>query len=88
MDTPLQTLRARVAPLERLIHAFANSLGEPQLRSTDPDMGFRFLTPDVRHFCLLKGIRVVSALNASLELARYPRDCCLDEDRVGVHVSY
>ena len=33
--------------------------------------GFRYDAPDVRHFCLLKAVRVVSALNASFELAKW-----------------
>ena len=32
--------------------------------------GYRFKEPDVRHFCLLKAARAVSALNAGLHLAR------------------
>jgi hypothetical protein len=32
--------------------------------------GFRYATPGAEHFCLLKAVRVVSALNAALELAR------------------
>ena len=32
--------------------------------------GFRYGKPDLRHFCLLKSIRAVSALNASIELVR------------------
>jgi hypothetical protein len=34
------------------------------------DHGYRFDEPTTHHFCLLKAVRVVSALNASVELAR------------------
>src|ERR1019366_6870056 len=36
----------------------------------DSDRGFRYKSPNVQHFCLLKSVRVVSALNAGFELAR------------------
>ena len=70
METVLGELRSRGEPLERLIQLFADSLEQPKLYRFDSDRGFRFETPDIRHFCLLKAIRVVSALNASLELVR------------------
>lgn len=34
------------------------------------DQYFRFNNPELVHFCLLRGVRMVSALNASIELAR------------------
>ncbi|MGA3310525.1 MAG: hypothetical protein ABSD08_18225 [Xanthobacteraceae bacterium] len=64
----LQALESRVAPLERVIELFAASLEEPKLRHHE--IGFRYDAPDIRHFCLIKAVRVVSALNASFELAR------------------
>jgi hypothetical protein len=70
METVLGELRSRIEPLERLIQLFADSLEQPKLYRFDSDRGFRFETPDIRHFCLLKAIRVVSALNPSLELVR------------------
>jgi hypothetical protein len=36
----------------------------------DGGSGFRYDNPDVRHFCLAKASRVVSGLNACVELAR------------------
>jgi hypothetical protein len=70
IETVLGELRTRIEPLERLVQLFANSLEQPKLYHFDSDRGFRFEVPDIRHFCLLKAIRVVSALNASLELVR------------------
>jgi hypothetical protein len=69
-DERLQVLRSRVEPFERIVQLFAASLGEPALYRYDTDRGFRYESPNVLHFCLLKSVRVVSALNAGLELAR------------------
>jgi hypothetical protein len=63
-------LQARVTPLERIVELFAESLPKPQLYHHGLDRGFRFENPGVRHFCLLKAVRIVSALNAELLLAR------------------
>jgi hypothetical protein len=70
IDRPLCALQLRIDPLERFVHVFAESLGEPQLLHINGDRGFRYEKPDVRHFCLLKAARIVSALNACIELAR------------------
>jgi hypothetical protein len=70
VEISLRALRSRVTLLERVIKLFADSLVQPRLYQYGQDRGFRFETPDVRHFCLLKAVRVVSALNAALELAR------------------
>jgi hypothetical protein len=70
LEAPLRVLQSEISPLERFVISFANSLGEPNLRHLDGDRGFRYEAPDVRHFCLLKSVRVVSALNASIALAR------------------
>lgn len=67
----LQALSLRTEPLERFLQAFAASLPEPlHYHSGQKHYGFRFGKPDVRHFCLLKAIRAVSAFNASIALAR------------------
>jgi len=71
LEAALQNFRSRIAPLERFIELWAASLAEPQFVSYGSDRGFRYQAPDVRHFCLLKSVRVVSALNASFVLARY-----------------
>ena len=70
IDMALKELQAQVSLLERVVVLFANSLAEPRLCYFNGDRGFRYEAPDVRHFCLLKATRVVSALNASIELAR------------------
>jgi hypothetical protein len=67
----LQAIRSRVDPLEKLVHALAERLPAPlRYHSGRQHHGFRYGKPDVRHFCLLKAVRAVSALNAAIELAR------------------
>lgn len=71
VETHLATLKARIEPLERLIQAFAHSLSQPTFyHSGQEHYGFRYGKPDARHFCLLKAVRVVNALNAAVQLAR------------------
>jgi hypothetical protein len=51
--------------------AFAKTLPSPLFYDSGRDhYGFRYGKPDLRHFCLLKGIRAVSGLNAAVELVR------------------
>ena len=70
-DAELNAMRSRIEPLEKLVHAFAGSLPAPlHYHSGQEHYGVRFGKPDVRHFCLLKAVRVVSALNAAITLAR------------------
>jgi hypothetical protein len=70
-ETALSQLQSSVKPLELFVDGFAKRLSAPLLYSSSyEDTGFRYLKPDVRHFCLLKAARVVSALNASINLAR------------------
>jgi hypothetical protein len=70
----LPALRSRVDPLEKLVHALAERLPAPlRYHSGQRHHGFRYGKPDVRHFCLLKAVRAVSALNAAIELARCDR---------------
>jgi len=73
-DQAIDLLRARVHPLARFVHGFAGTLDPPIMMRADS--GFRFSNPDFRHFCLLRSCRIVSALNASIELARcgYPQE--------------
>lgn len=67
----LVNFRSRIEPLERFIHALADSLPKPlYYHSGKQHFGFRCGKPDARHFCLLKGIRAVSGLNAAIELVR------------------
>jgi Family of unknown function (DUF5677) len=70
IEIALRSLEERVDPLERIIRLFAARLTAPTLRKVHDDRGFRFESPDVRHFCLLKAARALSAFNASIELAR------------------
>lgn len=66
----LQGLRSRVDPLEKLVHALAERLPAPlRYDSGKEHHGFRYGKPDIRHFCLLKAVRAVSALNAAIDLA-------------------
>src|SRR6266849_6552463 len=70
IEIALQAMEERLEPLKRVIRLFTASLGEPTLRKSDDERGFRYEAPDVRHFCLLKAVRALSALNAAIELAR------------------
>ncbi len=70
IELPLQALQNRVNTLEKVVQFIAVTLGEPGLRQINSDRGFRYKKPDIRHFCVLKAVRVVSALNASIVLAR------------------
>src|SRR5579859_4021288 len=63
-------LETAIAPLERIIELFTASLEPPKLYDFGTDRGYRYDSPDVRHFCLLKAVRVVSALNGSIALIR------------------
>ena len=47
----------RVAILERVIDIFAGLLPVPTFHVAKMDHHFRYENPDVRHFCLLKGVR-------------------------------
>lgn len=62
-------LDADAEPLERFIHLLAASLDAPVL-ITEGLRGFRFKQPNVKHFCLIKLVRAVSALNAAIWLGR------------------
>jgi hypothetical protein len=70
MELPLKALQNRVNTLEKVVQLIVGTLGEPVLRKINSDRGFRYEKPDIRHFCVLKAVRVVSALNASIALAR------------------
>jgi hypothetical protein len=78
LDELVKLSRSRIEPLERFVHAFAVSLGQPLYLQRTKEIVFRYAGGDVRHFCLLKAVRVVSALNASLILARtgYSQEMC------------
>jgi hypothetical protein len=57
--------------LERYIALVGSKLNPPLLyHSGKEHFGFRFGAPDVRHFCLLKAVRALSAWRAAAILAR------------------
>jgi hypothetical protein len=70
IEIALRALEERLEPLERVIRLLTASLRQPTLRKSDDERGFRYEVADVRHFCLLKAVRALSALNAAIELAR------------------
>jgi len=70
-DHEIIRLRERVFPLNRMMHELTLSLEAPDFFKSRDERGFRFQKPDLMHFCLLRGVRIVSALNASIELARF-----------------
>jgi len=65
-EAALGGLQAGVAVLESVVELFSDLLPAPKLFVSETVRGFRYENPDVRHFCLLKAVRTVSALNASL----------------------
>lgn len=69
-EPAIAALEMRLDPLERLIRLFAASLERPTLMQEGDAKGFRYSTPGLRHFCLLKAIKALSAMNAALTLAR------------------
>jgi hypothetical protein len=73
-DQAIDQLQTRIHPLARFVHGFASTLEPPVMMKSEG--GFRYRNPDFRHFCLLRASRIVSALNASIELARcgYPQE--------------
>lgn len=80
LNARLAFLEFRIRPLEKLVHLFAVQLQKPiRYDSGQQHHGFRYLKPDIRHFCLLKAVRIVSALNAAIELARcgYAQEVCV-----------
>jgi hypothetical protein len=70
IEIALRTLEESVDPLERIVRLLAAHLDKPRLQRTDDNYAFRYGSPDIRHFCLLKAARALSAFNASVELAR------------------
>jgi hypothetical protein len=70
-DSEIERLIGRLVPLQRFVHYFGAQFDQPHLFSSHRDeRGYRFENPDYRHFCLLRSCRIVSALNASIELVR------------------
>ena len=69
-ELEIERLANRVIPLERFVHFLAARLERPYLFRGSNERGFRYETPDYCHFCLLRSSRMVSALNASIGLAK------------------
>jgi hypothetical protein len=79
-EVQLDGLKARIVPMERLVTALVGSLPKPMhYHSGKEHYGFRYAKPGVLHFCLLKAVRAVSALNAMVALARggYSQEICV-----------
>jgi hypothetical protein len=70
LNRALTALRLRIVPLERVVERLAGSSRPPHLMHYGGGKGFRYGNPGVRHFCLGKAVRLVSGLNACIELAR------------------
>lgn len=69
LSQDMDSLQRRMEPLERFLQLLASSLPSPSLRKFDvTGQGFRYSNPDIRHFCLLKAVRAVSAFNAAIAL--------------------
>jgi hypothetical protein len=66
----IERLRQRVFPLARFLHWLTSALETPKFHKRPKGHHFLFTKPGLTHFCLLRGVRMVSALNASIELAR------------------
>lgn len=79
-EVQLDGLKARIVPMERLVTALVGSVPKPMhYHSGKEHYGFRYAKPSVQHFCLLKAVRTVSALNAMVALARggYSQEICV-----------
>jgi hypothetical protein len=63
-------LRRDIEPLSRFIDIFSKTLTSPAFCKSETQYGFRFKEPNFQHFLLLRGVRIVSALHASIELAK------------------
>jgi hypothetical protein len=71
LERQLEDFRLRIEPLEKFVLALADALPKPlYYDSGKQHFGFRYGRPDQRHYCLLKGVRAVSGLNAAIELVR------------------
>jgi hypothetical protein len=67
----LDQVRVKIDPLERIVAALTALLPAPMIyHSSQEHYGYRYGKPGIQHFCLLKAVRTVSALNAMIALAR------------------
>ncbi len=71
LDRLLSIVQRQLEPAERFLTMFGAALAPPiWYQSEHGHVGFRYTSPDARHFCLLKGSRAVSGINACIQLAR------------------
>ncbi|SDM25382.1 DUF5677 domain-containing protein [Maricaulis salignorans] len=70
-------LKERLHPIEVFVSELERSLPKPNFDREQ--LGYRYESPEVTHFCLLKLARAVSALNACIELYRagYIQEVCV-----------
>ncbi|MGO9681073.1 MAG: hypothetical protein ACLPTZ_00390 [Beijerinckiaceae bacterium] len=71
IDAALSAFEEQLDPLARVVRLFSASLDPPVLVDDREGRVYRYRAPDIRHFCLLKAVVTLSALNASLVLARH-----------------
>jgi len=64
----VSALETRVDDLAAFVHAFADNLEQPVFSAEES--GFRYTAPGARHFCLLRCVRIVSGMYASMALCR------------------
>ena len=83
-EAQVESLRSRVEPLEKVVHACAARLPAPlRYHSGKEHHGFRYGKPHAEHFCLLKAVRAVSAANAAI--GARPRRLCPGNLRADPH---
>lgn len=71
MDKQLKPITKNIRDFEEIINLFVSSIDAPLMENPATEFaGFRFANPGVKHFCTLKAVRSVSALNAAVVLAR------------------
>jgi hypothetical protein len=70
IEAEVLALEAKLDPLDRIVRLLTASLDAPRMHNSINGQGFRYGEPGVIHLCLVKGVRAISAFNASLELAR------------------
>jgi hypothetical protein len=66
----LGRLAEELEPLQRLIGLFSAPLEQPKLVDVEGGRAYRYETPDIRYFCLLKGVLALNTLYAIFDLVR------------------
>jgi hypothetical protein len=74
----VEALAARMKPLAAFVELLAKSVAAPVFRPDGEHSSFRYESPDLRNFLLLKAVTAVGALNAAISLApgRYWNEVC------------